>query len=257
MSGGLAAVTPLILTFNEAENIGRVLAALAWAETIVVVDSGSTDDTLAILARDERVTVVHRAFDDHTTQWNFGLRQVKSDWVLALDADYVLTDEFSREMIATLAAPSAEGFFAPFTYCIDGHPLRASLYPERLVLFRRTHAHFEQDGHTQRLRLEGRTSSMRSSILHDDRKPLTRWLEAQQRYAMLEAAKLRAASSRGELSVRDRIRRAGLGAPFLAFFYCLFVRGGILDGRRGVYYAAQRLYAEALLALHLHERAGP
>jgi hypothetical protein len=173
--------------------------------------------------------------------------------VLTLDADYVLTNDFVGEMTAILSRPAARGYFAPFTYCIDGHPLRASLYPPRLVLFRRESGRYVQDGHTQILRLDEPAAHMRSHILHDDRKPLGRWLDAQRRYAALEATKLRAPASADALSMSDRIRRAKVIAPILALLYCLFVRGAILDGRRGMYYAFQRFYAEALLSLYLFE----
>ena len=68
---GLSAVTPVIITFNEAENIGRTLSALSWASSIVVIDSGSTDATLEILARHPAVTVVQRGYDNHASKWNF------------------------------------------------------------------------------------------------------------------------------------------------------------------------------------------
>jgi glycosyltransferase involved in cell wall biosynthesis len=212
----LAAVTPLILTLNEAENIERTLAALSWAATIVVVDSGSTDGTLAILARYPAVTVVHRAFDNHTAQWNYGLDQIGTEWVLTLDADYVLTEEFAREMAQRVDGARADGYFAPFTYCIDGHPLRGTLYPPRLALFRAARGRYEADGHTQRLRLDGHSESMTARIRHDDRKPLSRWIEAQHRYALLEVEKLRAASI-ASLSFGDRMRRTSAATPFLVF----------------------------------------
>ena len=86
-------ITPLILTFNEAPNIERTLAKLAWADDVVVVDSGSTDGTREILARHPNVRVFVRTFTTHAEQWNFGLVQtgIQTDWVLALDADYVLS----------------------------------------------------------------------------------------------------------------------------------------------------------------------
>ena len=70
-------ITPLLLTFNEEDNLERTLAPLSWAREIVVVDSGSTDRTLEILARDPRIRVVVRDFDTHAMQWNFGLRQFR------------------------------------------------------------------------------------------------------------------------------------------------------------------------------------
>jgi glycosyltransferase involved in cell wall biosynthesis len=248
----LPEVTPLILTYNEETNIGRVLDALSWASRIVVIDSGSTDQTLSILARHDAVEVVHRDFDDHTSQWNFGLTQVSTAWVLALDADYVLTDEFVHEMSEAVRRTGVDGYLVPFTYHIGGRPLRASLYPPRLLLFRRSRGHYAQDGHTQSLQLDGVSARMRSRVYHDDRKPIGRWLEGQDRYARLEVGKL-AGPNAGRLSLKDRIRRTTFLGPVLAFMYCLFVRGLILDGRAGLYYALQRLYAETLLSLYMYE----
>ncbi|HEU5130546.1 MAG TPA: glycosyltransferase, partial [Pyrinomonadaceae bacterium] len=91
----LTDITPLILTYNEAPNIARSLSALTWANDIVVVDSFSDDDTVAIARSDSRVRVFQRAFDTHRNQWEFGLKEtgISTPWVLALDADYVLSDE--------------------------------------------------------------------------------------------------------------------------------------------------------------------
>src|SRR5690349_23808475 len=93
-------ITPLILTYNEAPNLGRTLAALSWAREIVVVDSFSDDETLEIAASFPNVRVVQRAFDSHRNQWEFGLREtgIKTEWVLALDADYVVTQDALAEL---------------------------------------------------------------------------------------------------------------------------------------------------------------
>ena len=88
--GPLAAeITVLIITYNEARNIERVLSKLGWAQRILVVDSGSTDGTLELLAAHANVDVVHRPFDTFADQCNFGLQQVWTPWALSLDADYV------------------------------------------------------------------------------------------------------------------------------------------------------------------------
>ena len=92
-------ITPLILTFNEGENIGRTLSALDWAREIVMIDSGSTDRTLELArAAHPKVVVIQRQFDTHATQWNFGLDQITTEWVLTLDADYELSAEFQDEI---------------------------------------------------------------------------------------------------------------------------------------------------------------
>jgi len=91
-------VTPLVITYNEAANIARTLDRLLWARRIVVIDSGSTDETLQILRSYPQAEVIHRAFDDFASQCNFGIDQVETPWVLSLDADYELSTGFLDEI---------------------------------------------------------------------------------------------------------------------------------------------------------------
>src|SRR5262249_42018126 len=148
------------------------------------------DQTVEIANSFPRVHVIQREFDTHTAQWNFGVEQCKSPWVLALDADYMLSDELVEELKSFKPEDEIIGYFVQFRYCIRGRSLRGTLYPPRAVLFHRDHCRYEQDGHTQLLRINGRTGWLKGCIYHDDRKPLDQWVEAQQRYARLEAGKL-------------------------------------------------------------------
>ncbi len=247
-------ITPLILTYNEAPNIGRTLEQLRWAHDIVVVDSFSSDDTLAIISSFPQARVYRREFDSHENQWNFGLKQtgIDSEWVLGLDADYILTAEFVDELRALQPESKIQGYRVAFSYCINGRPLRSGIYPPVTALYRRKAADYTQDGHTHKLVLDGRVENFRSRILHDDRKPLSRWLEAQSRYTRLEALKLQNTSN-AELGWTDRIRRWRIVAPPAMLFYCLVIRLGILDGWPGFYYAFQRALAELMLSLYLLE----
>jgi glycosyltransferase involved in cell wall biosynthesis len=246
-------VTPLLITFNEIQNIGRTLARLDWARRIVVIDSGSTDGTLDRLAKDPRIEVVHRPFDSFAEQCNFGLTHVRTDWVLSLDADYELSEDFVAELAALVPTPEDAGYKAAFVYRIHGHALRGSLYPPRTVLYRVGGARYENEGHGHRIRLQGRVSNLSGVIYHDDRKPLSRWLASQLRYAAREAAHLLEASPE-RLGRVDRIRLMGWPAPILVLGYVLFAKGAILDGKAGWFYAFQRLLAEVLLALELLDR---
>ncbi|MFY8148225.1 MAG: glycosyltransferase family 2 protein [Prochlorococcaceae cyanobacterium] len=249
----LTDVTPLILTYNEEANIERTLAGLAWAERIVVIDSGSTDRTLELLAADPRVQAIHRPFDSHGQQWNFGLANVSSTWVLSLDADYVVNERLVMEIRRSLAVSTElAGYRIPFRYCVFGRPLRGTVLPPRIALFRRDAGHYIDDGHTQDLVLQGSCGTLSAPILHDDRKPLSRWLWAQERYLRLEVAKLRA-TPKHRLSRADRLRRGKILAPLAVLVICLVVKGGLLDGWRGWFYALQRAYVELLLCLMLIE----
>jgi glycosyltransferase involved in cell wall biosynthesis len=246
-------ITPLILTYNEAPNIARTLSKLFWARRIVVIDSGSSDGTLQILGGQPQVDVIEHPFSDFAGQCNFGLTQVHTPWVLSLDADYELSDALVSELAGLAVPESVTGFRARFIYRIYGRPLRGSLYPPRTVLYRKDKARYRNEGHGHRVAVAGDIGELRGMIYHDDRKSLARWLASQQRYATEEARYLDAMPI-AKLKRSDRIRRIGWPAPLAVLLYALLVKGCILDGWIGWYYALQRLVAESLIAIELAER---
>lgn len=246
-------ITPLLITYDEIQNIERTLAKLAWARRIVVIDSGSTDGTLEVLARTPGIDIHHRAFDSFAEQCNFGLSLVTSEWVLSMDADYELSEELVAELHSLQPAAGQAGWSARFIYRIHGRPLRGTLYPPRTVLYRAAGAHYENEGHGHRIKMKGTVGELKAPVFHDDRKPLARWLKSQLGYAAREAAHLLSAP-RASLSRADRIRLMGWLAPILVFPYVLIAKGALLDGPAGWFYAFQRLLAEVLLALELLDR---
>lgn len=247
-------ITPIVIAWNEAPNIKRVFDQLNWASDVVVVDSGSTDKTLELLAGYPNVRVFPQTFRSHDEQWNFAIEatDVATPWVLTLDADYVLSDPLLEELRTLNPAKGVSGYSVSFIYRSLGRALRGSLYPPRVVLFRHGRGRFVQEGHTQRLVVDGQVSRLGNPIFHDDRKSLPRWLANQERYASLEAHRLQNAMP-ADLDWVDRVRRTGSVAPALVAAHCLFVKGGILDGRAGLHYALERVVAEALLAMRLWE----
>lgn len=249
----LREITPMILTFNEEANLARCLQGLQWAEEILVIDSGSTDQTLAILAADPRVRLIHRPFDDFASQCNYGLGLVRTPWVLSLDADYRVGADWLCEVEGLQIPPALHGLACGFDYWVLGGALRRSLYPPRTVLYRRDHANYRQDGHAHRVMIDGEVSHLRSRLVHDDRKDMQRWLLSQQRYAQQEAEKLLQHEGAG-LALQDRLRRTGWAAIPAVVLYTLFWRGLIWQGRRGLYYTWQRLIAECLLGLAILEK---
>ena len=247
-------ITPLILTYNEAPNIARTLERLSWARDIVVVDSFSDDETLSIVARFSQVRTFQRKFDSHQEQWNFALAEtgIASEWVLALDADYLLTGEVIEELRGLAPTGEVNGYRANFIYCINENPLRASAYPPVTVLFRRAKSFYQQDGHTQRVHVEGKVDNLLAPIMHDDRKPIGHWLQAQARYMKIEAGKLTECDS-ASLNWADRLRKMRVVAPLVMLFYVLIIKRAILEGRAGLFYALQRTVAELILSLYLIE----
>ena len=251
----LADITPVILTYNEAANIGRSLDRLTWARQVAVVDSGSTDETPAIVARYPNARLVQHPFDSHAAQWRFATEEtgVSTPWVLRLDADYILEPALREEIAALTPAPDTAAYEIAFTYCIGGRPLRASLYPRLPVLFRRGKAEFVADGHTEKLRIAGPIVPLRNRLLHDDRKSPERWRQSQARYQAIEADKLMSRPW-SELSWADRLRCTRILGPLAVAVHCLLVKGLMFDGAAGLHYTVQRVTADLMLSRNLLQR---
>jgi glycosyltransferase involved in cell wall biosynthesis len=246
-------VTALVITYNEQDNIARTLDSVAWADRILVVDSGSTDSTLAVVGAYPNATVKCRSFTTFAEQCNFGLSQVTTPWVLSMDADYVFPGGAEHDIRAAMAGKRAAAFAAEFFYAIYGKVVRGSILPPRTLLYRKDAARYVDDGHGHRVVIEGPVARLPFRVVHDDRKPLARWLASQATYAAQEADKLLAATP-GNLSLPDRLRKLLVVAPPVVFLLVYVVRGGFLSGWRGLYYALQRFYAELLLCLYLIDR---
>jgi glycosyltransferase involved in cell wall biosynthesis len=246
----LDTITPVLLTLNEAPNIARTLATLGWARDIVVVDSGSADETLAILAADPRVRVFNRAFDSHAGQWRFAVEEtgVASDWILRMDADYLVTDALRDELAATTPPVDLAAYRIRFGYAMYGHRLLGSLYPANTVLFRRGRAAVFDKGHTEGWRIDGPVAALEGRIVHDDRKPMAGWVGSQVRYMVRELPHLKASGG-----LKAWLRKHPPLMPVAMFFYTLFGKGLIFNGRAGIFYALQRVLAETTLALMVLE----
>jgi hypothetical protein len=119
-------------------------------------------------------------------------------------------------------------------------------------MYRTAGARYRNDGHGHRVDVPGKVGRLLNPILHDDRKPLERWLASQLGYLAIETRKLQTTPS-SQLSIADRLRLNTPLAPLAALVLCLLVNGGILDGWQGWTYAFQRCYAEILLKLMLLE----
>jgi len=245
-------LTCLILTWNEEENIARTLSRLSRFEKIIIVDSGSTDKTISLIKSFHNTEIYTRRFDTHATQWNYGLSLCESEWVLNLDADYILSDAFINETIENIQKTGVQAFYANFDFVVFGKPLKGNNTTSRAVLFKRGYCNFYDDGHTQRLNINDTAERFTNRILHDDRKPLSRWLYNQGNYSEKEAVMLMEKDN-SALRTIAKLRKTKILAPIFIFFYCLFIKRMLFKGWRGWHYTLQRTIAEMLISLRLTE----
>lgn len=250
-------LSAMLITYNEENNIQRTLASLQWLTEVLIIDSGSTDQTLEIASHFPNTRIISRKFDTFANQCNFGLDHASTSWILSLDADYVVSSALRSEIegifanMSTVQGADVDAYKISFIYCINGKPVRCGLLPARISLYKRRLAQYKDEGHGHRVVINGTCRVLKNKLLHDDRKPLSVWLKSQKKYQAVEAEMLLFRDSKS-LPIQDLIRKHTFLAPFLSFFVCIVLKGGILDGKEGLIYAFQRLIAESLLYLNMH-----
>lgn len=252
LPGDAPPITAVVLAKDEAPNLARTLASLAWAPRVLVVDSGSTDGTLAIARGFPNVRVVSHSFETHGRQWAFGVAhpEIETRFVLALDADMSVDARFVTELVEHFLPGNYAGGTVAFAYAVDGRRLLGSFYPRQLRVFDRTRVRVGDRGHTHEFAIEGPVYRFRTRVTNDDRKPIERYLASQVAYSRKECARIRHGDG---LRFRDRLRRWGLMAPLL--FVASWVRaGGPFKGRAALRYAHERAMYEAMLTLRLLRR---
>lgn len=222
-------LSAIIITKNVEQTIRRCLESVAWADEIVVVDSGSTDRTLDICR--ELGVKIHEAPDwpGYGPQKNRALDLACGDWVLSLDSDEWAAPELRAEIERALAAPGNQAAFAiPRRSSFCGRLMRHSgWWPDYVVrLFRRDAARFSADNTHERLIVNGPTGKLKQPLMHEAITSLEQMLD-----------KMNAYSTNTALMYRQRGRRASLFTALLhggwAFMRTYVLRLGFLDGREG------------------------
>jgi glycosyltransferase involved in cell wall biosynthesis len=242
-------VTPVILTFNESDNIETTLASLQWAREVIIVDSGSSDNTVEIARQFRNVRIHVHPFETHGRQWTFAVTEtdVETPYVLCLDADMRVTEAFVRELLDALSDETLSGAWLSFDYWLCGKELRGSLYPDQLRCFKPSDVKITQTGHTQVFKTKGPTCRVSSRVIHEDRKPMERTLRNQEKYAILEAERI---LSYARHSWKDKARIAGI-FPILAGIAGYIRAGGPAAGKASVAYGLERILFESILARQL------
>ena len=225
----MATLSVIVITKNEANNLHDCLASVAWADEIIVVDSGSTDDTLAI-AREFTAYVYSHDWPGFGMQKNRALSYASQDWVLSLDADERVTPQLRQEIETVLR--NAAGQFAAYdvprlsSYC--GRFMHHSgWHPDYVTrLFKRGFARFSDDLVHERLLVDAPVGKLKSDLLHYSFNDLEQVLRKMDQYSTAGAQKLLSKGKRATLT-------GAVLHGLWSFLRTYLLRGGFLDGREG------------------------
>ena len=218
----------IVITKNEAHNIGDCLASVSFSDECIVVDSGSTDDT-ASLAREKGAKVeIFPDWPGFGAQKNRALALATGDWVLSVDADERVTSELRAEIEATIASASFDAYSFPRLSSYCGQTMRHSgWYPDRVTrLFKRGVARFSDDLVHEKLLTSGPVGKLRCAIAHESYRNLEDVLTKTNRYSSAGAAGLHRRGKPSSLGI-------ALGHGAWAFIRTYFLRLGLLDGKLG------------------------
>jgi glycosyltransferase involved in cell wall biosynthesis len=273
---GSVPVSVIVLTLNEEVNILRCLESVAWADQVIVVDSGSTDKTL-LLARSMGTEVVEQPWLGFSAQREHALRltMLRHNWVYFVDADEWVSPQLAAEIAVKLANPPCAGYAQCFRLVFLGTWIRhCGWYGSRIVrLIDRRFAKYDGTW-VARAHVDGPVERLYNDLVDEDLKGLAVWLHKHVRYAELEYER------RGDTpSLRERMRalRRGRGSrPFFfsilrdlvfpgipakpvgLFLYMYIVRLGFLDGMAGLRFCFLHAWYELVVAsLRAEARSDP
>jgi glycosyltransferase involved in cell wall biosynthesis len=279
-------VTVVVLTQNEELNIARCLQSVAWADQVLVVDSGSTDGTLKI-ATGLGAEVVEQPWLGYSGQREFALRldRLRHEWVYFVDADEWVSPHLAGEIAELLTvAPgrargdggeACTGYSQRLRLVFGGRWIRHCGWYSASPVIRlvdRRHARFDGASFGERARVDGRVGRLRNDIVDEDLKGLAAWLHKHVRYAELEAQRrnghaglpqrLRRVTGRdrtgtrplSRVILRDLIFPSLPARPLVLFCYMYLVRLGLLDGLAGLRFCFYHAWFEATVGALRTER---
>ncbi len=224
-----------IVAQNEEANLRRILPTIAWADEIVLVDSGSTDGTVAV-AENFGARILFEPWPGYGPQVNNALRACTRDWVFSLDADEGFTPELAAEVQQLLSStPEYEAYWIPRRNYFLGRPMRhGGFYPDpKLRLFRNGKAWAREDTEPHATpKYDGPTGALRSDLLHYAYPTLALYLEHMNRYSTASIPLILGRDKRSR-SLPAFLWNIALN-PVATFAYNYILRGGFLDGREGL-----------------------
>jgi glycosyltransferase involved in cell wall biosynthesis len=276
---GSVPLSVVVLTRDEEANIARCLDSVAWADQVIVVDSGSTDRTVPI-ARSRGADVVEQAWLGFSGQREFALRlpDIRHDWVYFVDADEWVSPALASEIADRLRAPDCAAFSHRFRLVFMNTWMRHSGWYSGSWIVRlvdRRYTKYDGSLVGERACVNGPVGRLANDIIDEDCKGLARWLHKHVRYAELELEKRSQPAPLRERvrQFRDRDRgdtrplpRAVLkdlvlpsvpARPLAVFLYMYLFRLGLLDGRAGLRFCFFHAWYQATVSALAAEAMRP
>lgn len=243
-------ISACIITFNEEDNILSCLECLDFAEEIILVDSGSTDNTLQLAKENKKVKIYHRIFDNYINQKNYCMSLAQNEWIIAVDADERIPSELKQEI---LSIPESEltnlaGYYIPRLSFYLGKWIRhGGWYPNyQMRFFNRLKGKFSGLLVHETVSIDGQLGTLKNPLHHFPYQNISDHLKFIDRYSDLGSQeKFKAGKKSGVLFA--------IGKSIWKFIAMYFIRFGFLDGKEGLILAILGSYYNFLKYIKLYE----
>ena len=232
-------ISACIITKNEEGQIKRCLQSIAWADEIIVIDSGSTDRTVEI-AQELGAKTIHHDWPGWAKQKNYCLDQASHDWILSLDADEWLEPEAENSIRQAVENKEIDSYrLSRKTFFLGRWIAHSGWYPDKQVrLFQKSKTCFEEVPVHEKVTETASTTDLPLDILHESYTSLEQYMEKSNAYSTAQA-KQQAGQSHLMLKL--------ILKPWYRFFQTYLWQKGFLDGREGFILAVSRMYYDFLI----------
>ena len=220
-------LSAVIITKNAGTQLAQCLASVSFCDEVLVVDSGSSDDTID-LARAAGATILEQPWLGYGPQKRFAVERAKHDWVLCIDADELVSEPLKKSMLDALGAPQARVYAMPRCNRFLGRWLKhGEGYPDWSTrLFHREAAQWSEDPVHEKVVAREPVARLEGDLQHDSAETLEIYLDKQNRYTSLQAENMHA---RGQATTIAHL----VFSPLARFIKFYFFRFGFLDGVPG------------------------
>ncbi len=222
----------VILTKNSQKYLKEVLKSASFADETVVVDNGSTDNTLKIAKEFDTKIVIQNKWLGFGSQKQLGIDNTNNSWVFILDSDEIITKKLQQEILSTIQNPKFDGYKVARLNYFFGKPLRyGGLYPDYTVrLFNKNRAYMSSDRVHERVIVKGDIYKLKNHMIHYAYDSVEQFISKQNHYSTLGAKP-------------NKIK--AIFNPLWSFIRMYIIKLGFLDGWHG--YIVARLYAQYTL----------
>ncbi|MFC3909615.1 glycosyltransferase family 2 protein [Legionella dresdenensis] len=221
----------IIITKNEEANIRRCLESIKWVDEVIVLDSGSTDNTVAIAQEYTEKVFISEDWQGYGIQKQRVLSLATCDWVLNLDADEQVSEDLKDVLELAMESEEFDAYRVPICMKFYGKVLRYSSSPKRHIrLFKREGANYSDDIVHEKIVLpeDSRIGKIKTPIIHNSFQDVTHALAKVNRYSSY-SARVRLEKNHGKPPSLTKV----LFSTCWMYYRCLILQLGFLDGKAG------------------------